>query len=133
MHSIGIWIDHQRAVLVSLASGQATTTILDSHVAGHPRYSGQQDGGGEKRYEQRHGQHLDRYYDDVIRHLATPTALLIFGPGEAKLELKARLARSKALAACVIDVEAADTLTEPQIVAKVKAHFTVPRQWPEPR
>ena len=58
---------------------------------------------------------------------------LIFGPGEAKLELKARLARSKALAACVIDVEAADTLTEPQIVAKVKAHFTVPRPWPEPR
>jgi hypothetical protein len=130
MHNIGIWIDHQRAVLVSMSGGEATTTTLDSHVASHPRYGGQQDGGGEKRYEQRHDQHLDRYYDDVISRLATPTAVLIVGPGEAKLELKARMAQSKALAACVIDLEAADTLTEPQIVAKVKAHFAAPRQWP---
>jgi len=125
MHNIGIWIDHQRAVLVSVASGPATTTTVDSHVASHPHYSGQQDGGGEKRSEQRHDQHLDRFYDEVIGHPATATALLIFGPGEATLDLKARLARSKALATCVIDVEAADTLTEPQIVAKVKAHVDV--------
>jgi stalled ribosome rescue protein Dom34 len=125
MNNIGIWIDHQRAVLVSVASGQATTKTVDSHVPSHPHYSGQQDGGGEKRYEQRHSHHLDRFYDEVVGHLATPTALLIFGPGEAKLELKAHVARSKALATCVIDVETADTLTEPQIVAKVKAHFDV--------
>ena len=54
-------------------------------------------GGGEKKYEERHDQHLDRYYDEVISQLGQPEALLIFGPGEAKLQLKERLSRSKAL------------------------------------
>ena len=43
----------------------------------------------------RHSQDLDRYYDDVIRQLGEPDALLLFGPGEAKLQLKDRLGRSK--------------------------------------
>ena len=44
-----------------------TTKTLESEVGAHPHYSGQQDGGGEKKYEQRHGQHLDRSYDATSR------------------------------------------------------------------
>jgi len=124
MNRIGIWIDHRQAVLVAQSSGFTTTTTLDSGVDAHPHFSGPREGGGEKRYEARHGQQLDRYYDEVIDRLDAPAAMLIFGPGEARLELQSRLARSKALAACVVDVEAAGSMTEPQIVAKVKAHFT---------
>lgn len=120
---LGIWIDHKNAVIVSTSAGHVTTKTLESEVEAHPRYSGQQDGGGEKKYEQRHGQHLDRYYDDVISQIGVPDALLIFGPGEAKLELKDRLSRSKALSECIVDIETADKLTGPQIVAKVKEHF----------
>ncbi len=71
----------------------------------------------------RHGQQLDRYYDEVIGRIGTPDALFVVGPGEARLELTARLGHVAALSACAVDVEAADRLTEPQIVAKVKAHF----------
>ena len=124
-HKRGIWIDHTRAVIVSASEGGVTTEILDSDVDAHPRYSGQQDGGGEKRYEERHGQHLDRYYDRVISRLGQPEALLIFGPGEAKLELKERLSRSKALAERTIEIETTDKLTDQQIVAKVKEHFRI--------
>lgn len=120
---LGIWIDHKNAVIVSTSAGQATTKTLESEVEGHPRYSGQHDGGGEKRYEHRHTEQLDRFYDAVIGQIGVPEALLIFGPGEAKLELKARLSRVKALSACTVDIETTDKLTEPQIVAKVKEHF----------
>ena len=118
-----MWIDHRKAVIVSASGETVTTKTLASDVAGHPHYGGQQDGGGEQKYEARHNQDLDRYYDEVIRLLGAPEAILIVGPGEAKQELKARLSRSKSPVKPAIDVDAADHLTEAQIVAKVKKHF----------
>jgi hypothetical protein len=126
-HTVGIWIDHARAVIVSASDGGVTTTTLESDVDAHPRYSGQQDGGGEKKYEERHRQRLDHYYDQVIGKLGQPEAVLLFGPGEAKLELKERLRRVRTPVARTVDIETADKLTEPQIVAKVKEHFRVAR------
>ena len=126
-HNVGIWIDHKRAVIVTTSAGRVTTTTVESEVGAHPRYSGQQDGGGEKKYEARHGQRLDEFYDEVVRHLTEPDGLLIFGPGEAKLELTERLGRSKASAERTIDVETTDKLTDAQIVAKVKDHFGIDR------
>lgn len=121
----GVWIDHKKAVIVSASEGRVTTRTLESDVAAHPHFGGQQDGGGEKKYEERHRESLDRYYDEVIDHLGTPEALLIFGPGEAKLELKERLGRSRAPARPVVEITTADRLTDPQIVAKVKEHFGI--------
>lgn len=124
MSDIGIRIDHQRAVLVSLGQNTSAIRPPDSAVEGHPRDAGGQEHDGEKRYEHRFGQQLDRDYDHVIGALGTPRSLLILGPGEATRELQARLARVPALAARQVAVEAADVLTELQIVAKVTAHFT---------
>lgn len=126
-HEVGVWIDHKKAVIVSLAAGQVTTRTLKSDVGPHPHYSGSQDGGGEKKYEERHNQDLDRYYDDVIGQLGKPDALLLFGPGEAKLQLKERLGRSKVSSESTITVESTDKLTDPQIVAKVKEHYGLTR------
>jgi len=124
----GVWIDHKKAVIVSASEGHVTTQTLESEVAAHPHFGGQQDGGGEKTYEERHRQSLERYYDEVIDHLGEPEALLIFGPGEAKRELKERLGRSGTPSQFVVEIESADQLTDPQIVAKVKAHYSETRR-----
>ena len=124
---VGVWIDHKRAVIVSIAAGQVTTRTLQSDVGAHPHYSGSQEGGGEKKYEERHSQDLDRYYDDVIGQLGKPDAVLLFGPGEAKLQLKERLGRSKVSSESIVAVETTDKLTDPQIVAKVKQHYGIDR------
>jgi hypothetical protein len=126
-HKVGIWIDHKRAVIVSVSAGRVTTKTLESELGAHRRYSRQQDDGGEKNYEERHNQHLEQYYDDVIGQLGQPEALLIFGPGEAKLELRERLRRSKTWSDRTVDIETADKLTEPQIVARVKEQFLIDR------
>ncbi len=47
---IGIWIDHERAIIVFASEGRIRTKTVESDVGAHPRYSGQQDGGGEKKY-----------------------------------------------------------------------------------
>ena len=125
---VGVWIDHKNAVIVSASEGHVTTQTLASDVGAHPHFGGQQDGGGEKKYEERHRQSLDRYYDEVIDHLGEPEALLIFGPGEAKLELKERLGRSRPPSQLVVEIESADQLTDPQIVAKVKDHYSETRR-----
>jgi len=65
--------------------------------------------------------------DEVIGQLGQPDALLLIGPGEAKLGLKERLSRSKTLSERIVGVTTADKLTDPQIVAKVKEHFGVDR------
>lgn len=120
---VGVWIDHKKAVIVSASGDHVTLKTLESDVAAHPHFGGEHDVGGEKKYEERHRQSLDRYYDEVIDHLGKPEALLIFGPGEAKRELKERLGRSGASSQPVVEIETADRLTDPQIVAKVKEHF----------
>ena len=144
-HKVGIWIDHEKAVIVSASADRVTAKTLESELGPHARYSGRagyptpdspQDGGGEKKhdgvrgekkYEERYGQHLDRYYDEVISQLGQPEAVLIFGPGEAKLQLKERLSRSKALFERIVGIETTDKLTDPQIVAKVKKHYGIDR------
>lgn len=122
-HQTGIWIDHKKAVIVEVFAARVSTTTLASDVGPHSHYGGSQEGGGEKKYEERHAHHLDRYYDAVVGRLGEPDALLLLGPGEAKLELERRIARSKALAHSVVSVVSTDKLTDPQIVAKVKEHF----------
>ena len=123
----GIWIDHKRAVIVSASADGVSTRTLESDVGAHPHFGGQQDGGGEKKYEERHTHRLEQYYDQVIRELGDPEGILILGPGEGKIELEERLNRSTARADRTIAVEAADKLTDRQLVAKVKEHFGIDR------
>jgi hypothetical protein len=47
---------------------------------------------------------------------------LIFGPGEAKVELKKRLEKVK-LHGNIVGMETVDTMTDNQIVSKVRQHF----------
>jgi hypothetical protein len=65
---------------------------------------------------------LNVYYDEVIDALHDCAHVLVFGPGEAKGELHARLVK-KQRGERVAAVEVADQMTDRQIVAKVRAHF----------
>jgi hypothetical protein len=112
------------------SSDGEVTRRVSSQVEKHVRFSGGAGSGitqvpkgaGEDTRERRHEGQLDRYYDDVITHLRDAHAILIFGPGEAKGELKARLERD-GLGGSVVAVEAADKMTDRQIAAKVRERF----------
>jgi hypothetical protein len=66
--------------------------------------------------------HLNKYYDQVLLSLRDAESILIFGPGEAKVELEKRL-ESEGLKGRVVSIETADKLTDRQIAAKVRHHF----------
>jgi hypothetical protein len=133
---IGIWIDHERAVIVSASPDRVTINTLESEFGEDARYGEQRaspgldgphhESGAAKQEQDR--LRLDRYYDEVITQLGHPQALLIFGPGEAKLQFTTRLSRFKALRECVVGLETTETLTDPEIVAKVREHYGIARE-----
>jgi hypothetical protein len=134
MSKIGIWIDHRRAVIVSeRPEGEHIDTVF-SNVEKHAERTGDSPLKGpyealqvpadDKRQRALTG-HLNSYYDEVIAKAAAAPVLFIFGPGEAKGELKRRL-EEKHLGSKVAGLEAADKLSDRQIAAKVREYFKIP-------
>jgi len=127
----GIWIDHRKAVIVTLSPEGEHTKLIESNVEKHPERDGDSPLKGP--YEARQvpaddGRQraltgaLNIYYGAVITAIRDCGSLLIFGPGEAKVELHKRILRMK-LGERVAGVETEDKMTEGQVLAKVRAHF----------
>jgi stalled ribosome rescue protein Dom34 len=66
--------------------------------------------------------HLNIYYDAVIASIRNAESILIFGPGEAKGELKKHLKKNN-LGDRFIGIETVGKMTVRQITAKVRQHF----------
>jgi len=121
----GLWIDHREAEVVFVGEGEEVTRRIESGMEKHVRFSGgnrPEDGSADDQRDRRYLAHLNGYYDEVISCIRDAKSVLIFGPGEAKHELKNRLERD-GLATRIVAIEAADKMTVPQIQAKVREHF----------
>jgi stalled ribosome rescue protein Dom34 len=89
----------------------------------HVRYSGSpQEDSAEDQRDKRFTGHLNKYYDHVISCIRDADSILIFGPGEAKVELEKRL-ENEALGERVVGIESVDKMTDRQIAARVRRHF----------
>ena len=66
--------------------------------------------------------HLNIYYDPVIASIRDAESILIFGPGDAKDELKKRLKKNK-LGGRIVGSETVDKMTDRQIASKVRKYF----------
>lgn len=129
--NVGLWIDHRKAVVVAVTDRGEETGLIISKAEKQLRRSGDSPLKGafessqvpadDSRQRALTG-HLNLYYDAVIACLGNAEAILIFGPGEAKGELKARLEKDK-LGGRIAGVETADKMTDRQIAAKVRQHF----------
>ena len=120
---VGLWIDHRKAVVVTLAGKQEKVREMASEMEKHVRYSGSaQEDSAEDQRDRRFTGHLNKYYDDVVACLRDADAILILGPGEAKTELVERLG-DETLRRRVVGIETVDKMTDRQIVARVRQHF----------
>ena len=129
---VGLWIDHRKAIVVAVTDKGEEIRLIISKVEKELRRSG--DSPLKGRYESLHVPaedssqrafegHLNIYYDAVIAAVRGAEAILIFGPGEAKGELKKRLVRNK-LGGHIVAVETVDRMTDHQIATKVREHFS---------
>jgi hypothetical protein len=120
---VGLWIDHKIAIIVILNEKGEEIKKIKSGMEKHVRFSGgAQESSEEDISERRFTNHLNEYYDEVIANISNASSILIFGPGEAKGELKKRL-EDKKIKNLLIDSETVDKMTENQIAAKVREYF----------
>lgn len=125
----GLWIDHRKAIIaVRTDQGEEVGLILSKTERQLTRASGLKGTydprqlPAEDSRQRAFRKHLDMYYAAVSAYLRDAEAILIFGPGEAKNDLKKRLVKDK-LGARIVGVEPADRMTERQVAAKVRKFF----------
>jgi hypothetical protein len=130
--SAGIWIDHRKAFVVTLSADGEDTKLILSRVEKHPERGG--DSPLKGRYEAHCVPADDRrqraltgelniYYDAVISMVRGYANVFLFGPGEAKNELHKRVIQMR-VGESVTTAEAADKMTDHEIIAKVRGHFS---------
>ena len=105
----GLWIDHRQAIMVTITDDAETIKRIDSDIERKVRLSGgsrtaktpygPQQVSVDGKQQERIKQQLRQYYQQIIRRIQDATKILIFGPGEAKTELKKEIEKSKKLAA----------------------------------
>jgi hypothetical protein len=66
--------------------------------------------------------HLANYYDEVISCIRPAEAILLFGPGEAKGELRKRIERDK-LNLRIRRFQTSDKMSEREISQTVRRHY----------
>ena len=119
--TVGLWIDHRKAVTVFVEGTEEEIKLISSQEEKQHGQSGVSKPADDIRQRELTG-HLNNYYDEVISCIRDAESILIFGPGEAKGELKKRLEKAN-LGGHIVALEPADRMTDPQIVAKVRGHF----------
>ena len=128
---VGLWIDHKKAIVVAVTDKGEEIGMVISKVEKQPRRSGDsplkghyesaQVPASDRRQRVLTG-HLNIYYDAVIACIRDAESILIFGPGDAKGELKKRLKKNN-LGERIAGIETVDKMTDRQIAAKVRQHF----------
>jgi hypothetical protein len=128
----GLWIDHREAIIVLVSGKRQETRRIKSFVESQLRRSGRPPSQGpfeaqmvpaDDSREREYTGHLAHYYDEVISLIGPAEAILIFGPGEAKGELRKRIERDK-LDLRITRFETADKMTERQVSQKVRRHYS---------
>ena len=118
---VGLWIDHRKAIIVTITEEHEETKEILSDMEKHTRFSSgsSEDGSSEDVRDRNFGNHLKGFYDKVIASIRDADSIQIFGPGEAKGELVKRLERD-GLKACISEVDTVDKMTDHQVAAKVR-------------
>lgn len=130
-NNVGLWIDHRKAIIVTVSDKGVEIGLTISAVEKQLRRTGSaplkgsfddhQVPAGDVR-KRAFINHLNVYYDAVMASLAQAESILIFGPGEAKNELRKRLKKSN-LNDRVAAMETVDKMTNRQIAARVQKFF----------
>ena len=141
-HQAGVWIDHRKALIVTVTPDGQHTSLVVSNVEKNPqraldatpgKYEALQVPADDRR-QRALSKHLNTYYDMVIAAVQDARSMYVCGPGESKLELRKRLVK-QGLAARLDAVESADKMTDRQFIARVRKHFRAdaPRREPKLR
>ncbi|MFD0836067.1 hypothetical protein ACFQ0I_09845 [Mariniflexile aquimaris] len=132
MVRIGIWLDKEKAHVVTLHNNQANFETILSNVETSRDVPGSdirlKEGSKEiiqdSKFMEREKQQLKKYFKNLVSEIKEVDKLVLFGPAETALNFKKELnSNYKEISAKLSDVVKADSMTNAQIVAWVKSYF----------
>ena len=128
---VGMWIDHREANIVFLSSAGEKTRQIKSNVEKQRRraddsrsngsYETQMVPASDQRGRGYMG-HLANYYEEVFLSAHGADTVFIFGPGEAKGELRKQF-QKRHFSERIVGFESADQMTPRQISEKVRNFY----------
>jgi stalled ribosome rescue protein Dom34 len=129
MKNIGIWLDKEKAHIVSLENAKETLETIVSEVenfrihggSGTRLKGGPQDVVQDSKYLEREKHQLKNYFKNITEEINNADALVIFGPAEAYQKFYKELKENyHPLSKKVKEARTADSMTEKQIIALVR-------------
>lgn len=134
---VGLWIDHAKTFIVTLKpDGEIVSETIESGVepsiksTGGGRTKTPYSKGGvslEKSQIKQQQQQLKKFYETIIKQISDADKIYLFGPGKAKKELNYEINKNEAVASKLSAIDAADKMTEPQMIAKVRNYYKLKR------
>ncbi len=124
----GVWIDHQKAVVILIDDGVETMLHFKSDPDATKRGTASKGAHtphvyiAEDTLEHKTMNHLNMFYDEVLAALSKAAAILVVGPGEAKGEFRKRIEHKKFLGQ-IEPVQTTDKMTDGQVAAHVRQYF----------
>ena len=132
MKKIGIWLDKEKAHLVTLQNEDVRFNTIYSEIEfynpkGGSRSKtrwGPQDVVQDSKYLEREKHQLKSYFKELAKTMEDAEAIAIFGPADTNAKFFKELNENyKTLALKVKTVEKADSMTENQVKALVREFF----------
>jgi hypothetical protein len=125
----GIWLDSEKAYVITLGDGDPAIEKIDSPVETRVRIEGEKKQysrlGGmyvnpQKKKTKRQEQQLRSYYHMIMDRVKDADAIYVFGPSNAPKRFYKELFHHKDMASKVIGYETEGRLTRNQMVARVR-------------
>jgi len=132
MKKTGIWLDKNKAIIVTMENDRETLrTVLSNveHFHIHGGYGGRFKGGPQdvvqdSKYLEREKHQLKRYFKNIVSKIKDTDTLVIFGPAQTSEKFSRELHENyKSLRSKIKGVEKTDSMTENQVKAWVRDFF----------
>jgi len=132
MKNIGIWLDKDKAQVVTLEDGKETMRTIDSKIehfniqggSGTRFKGGPQDVVQDSKYLEREKHQFKAYFKEIAETIKEADAIVLFGPAQTNEKFSKELQDNyKAIATKVKGVKKADSMTDNQVRAWVRGFF----------
>lgn len=128
----GIWIDHEKAMIITLDKGQHKLKIIESDIVTRDRIDGETKSYGrfgeqslsqEKHKERRIKEQVSNFLKNLLREIKGMDELVLFGPANMKNKLEKYIRNDTTLVSKLQAVVSADSMTDNQMIAWVKNFY----------
>jgi stalled ribosome rescue protein Dom34 len=132
MKNIGIWLDKDKAHLVTIENSVETFSTIPSKIehynilggSGTAQKGGPQDVVQDRKYLEREKHQLKRYFKAIATEIEASDALVIYGPADTNEKFGKELHENyNSLSKKIKGIKKADSMSDNQFIALVRDFF----------